>query len=342
MARSPPSTFVAGVELISVGKAVLVETLPMRPICLVGDHLHRGFYAVDHSAWRKIAPRFVRAYVLSGCVLFGLLFFSIADSSAAPQTDELVNRLSNIEACNGSDRSSPDAQLKGCSALINTGKETKLFLAIAHNNRGNAYLTKGDYNRAIEDYSLAINYNPEYAKPFNNRGVAFQKKGDFDRAIADFNQAIKLKPDYATAFANRGETNQKKREYQSAAKDYAEAIRLNPDLEGVWNGRCWSRAVIGELRDALADCNKALLLQPNNAAYHDSRGLTYLKMGQFDAAIEDYSAALRIDSNLASALYGRGLAKLKKGDANGGNADLAAARKLTASIVDDFSRYDVK
>ena len=75
---------------------------------------------------------------------------------AASPKETLQNRLSNIELCNGSDRSSPDPQIKGCTALIETGKETALVLAIAHNNRGDALSAKGEFDRAISDYEYEL------------------------------------------------------------------------------------------------------------------------------------------------------------------------------------------
>lgn len=79
-------------------------------------------------------------------------------------------------------------------------------LAVAHNNRGNAYTTKGDYDRAIPDFDESIKLNPAYAKkPFNNRGVAYSRKGEYDLAI-NLDEAIKLDPNYGGAFANRAES----------------------------------------------------------------------------------------------------------------------------------------
>src|SRR5512146_2084087 len=184
--------------------------------------------------------------IVSGAAL--LLALPFARSWATPQDAKLDERLTNIELCNGSDRKSPESQIKGCTWLINGTHETPLILATAHNNRGNAYSEKGDYDRAIEDYDLAIKFNPSYDKPFNNRGVAYQKKGDYDRAIKDFDEAIKLNPKYGRAFANRAETYQKKNDFERATQDYDDAIRLEPNLEAIWNGRCWVRAILGQLQ----------------------------------------------------------------------------------------------
>src|SRR6478735_11747819 len=90
------------------------------------------------------------------------------DSWAAPEATQFQGKLRNIELCNGTDRSSTEPQIKGCTALIDSPRETKLILAIAHNNRGDAYATKRDYDRAIQDYDLSIKLNPTFSKPFNN------------------------------------------------------------------------------------------------------------------------------------------------------------------------------
>ena len=269
-------------------------------------------------------------------------------------------KIKNLESCNSVGSISLDLQISGCTALIESGALMPQGLVVAHNIRGNAYLKKNEYDRAIQDYDESVRINPNYAKAFNNRGVAHQRKGEYERAIENFDEAIRLDPSYAIAFANRANAYQKTGEYDRAAQDYSEVIRLQarynevvrlqPELESewkrtletVWNERCWSRAIIGQLQSALADCDEALRRQPNVAAIFDSRGFVYLKMGQWDAAIADYNSALRLESRLASSLYGRGLAKLKKGDTPAGNADIEAATAIKANIVADFVRYGVK
>ena len=75
----------------------------------------------------------------------------------------------------------------------------------------------------------SIKLDPAYAKPFNNRGAAYLRKGEYDLAIESFDEAIKLKSNYGGAFANRAGAYLKKNEYDRAARDYDEAVRLEPN-----------------------------------------------------------------------------------------------------------------
>ena len=57
-----------------------------------------------------------------------------------------------------------------CTAVIQSGLIVGHNLAIAYNNRGNAYKANGDLDRAIADYNQAIALDPKYALAYNNRG----------------------------------------------------------------------------------------------------------------------------------------------------------------------------
>jgi len=109
-----------------------------------------------------------------------LFLLSLPADAASPQSSRLVSKMRNIELCNGSDRSSPEPQIRGCTALINAENETTPLRAVAHNNRGDAYIAQGNLEAAINDYDQAIGLNPDFARPFNNRGFAYLKKGDYD------------------------------------------------------------------------------------------------------------------------------------------------------------------
>jgi tetratricopeptide (TPR) repeat protein len=51
--------------------------------------------------------------------------------------------------------------------------------------RGNVYTNKGEYDKAIADYTKQLQITPNDAVVYNNRGNAYYSKGEYDLAIAD-------------------------------------------------------------------------------------------------------------------------------------------------------------
>jgi len=87
---------------------------------------------------------------------------------------------------------------------------------LAYCNRGAAYYEKGEYDQAILDYTKAIEIDPRYAKAYNNRGVAYGAKGKDDCAMLDYDKAIKIDPKFAQAYCNRGADYSAKGEHERA------------------------------------------------------------------------------------------------------------------------------
>jgi tetratricopeptide (TPR) repeat protein len=83
-----------------------------------------------------------------------------------------------------------DLRIRGCSAMIQRNPKDVL----AYQNRGDAYGLKGEVDRAISDYTKAIELDPNYAPAYTNRGRAYTSKGDYTRAVADVTKASELLP----------------------------------------------------------------------------------------------------------------------------------------------------
>ena len=129
--------------------------------------------------------------------------------------------------------------------------------AAIHNNRGVAYAEKGDYDRAIEGYTEAIQLNPDYVYAYYNRGSVYREKEDYDRAIEDFTTAINLKPDLVEAYYNRGVAYYERREFAQSIEDYSKTIELKPEFaEAYYNrGEAWLH--LGEWEKAKSDLTAA-------------------------------------------------------------------------------------
>jgi tetratricopeptide (TPR) repeat protein len=57
----------------------------------------------------------------------------------------------------------------------------------------------GQYDKAISDYTKAIELNPKHADTYYSRGLAYNKMGQYDKAISDYTKAIELNPKHAGA-----------------------------------------------------------------------------------------------------------------------------------------------
>ncbi len=273
----------------------------------------------------------------------------------------------------------PDEKISGCTAVIQSGHESLANVAEALSNRCWAYYLKRENDQAIADCSQAINLHPNFVIAYGRRGAAYMGKGQYDRAIEDYNKAIQrasrvdhyflanlfigrgssysfngqhdraiedytqalgFMPNNAAAFWGRATVYKLKGEYDRAIEDYNKAIQIEPANTYALYGRCAAYAIIGHFDQALSDCNHVLSLND----FHDPyalglRGFTYLKMGLYDLAIADYDVALTNNTKAPIFLYGRGLAKEKKGDATGGAADMAAAIQLDAGVADQFVKW---
>ena len=80
-----------------------------------------------------------------------------------------------IQRCD-SDASHPDIKIVACTRNIKSGRFIGQNLAIAFTNRGLAYKKKGQWEKAIADFSEAINLKPDFVFAFSNRGNAYYGK----------------------------------------------------------------------------------------------------------------------------------------------------------------------
>jgi len=70
--------------------------------------------------------------------------------------------------------------------------------------RGFSYSILAQYQRAIQDFDLAIRLDPHVADVYMNRGFSYYSLRQYQRAIQDYDEAIQLDTQLAEAYVNRG------------------------------------------------------------------------------------------------------------------------------------------
>ncbi len=93
--------------------------------------------------------------------------------------------------------------LMGCAAIksFNTptkAKETPPQRIVGDakvlRETGAAYISTGEYDKAISNLDKALQINPKYAEAYSNRADAYIRMGENAKAISDLNAAFKSIP----------------------------------------------------------------------------------------------------------------------------------------------------
>src|SRR5215470_7674716 len=80
-----------------------------------------------------------------------------------------------------------------------TAQTSRADTAKSYLERGGGWLKKGELERAISDFDLAIATDQRLAAAWYNRGLARYRRGDRAGALGDYNQALQLAPRHVEA-----------------------------------------------------------------------------------------------------------------------------------------------
>ncbi|MFH0736960.1 MAG: AAA family ATPase [Candidatus Micrarchaeota archaeon] len=205
---------------------------------------------------------------------------------------------------------------------------------------GNDFYEKGDYDRAIENYNMAILLNPVFSEAYFNRALSYYQLKNFDKSVADYTKSMELDPQNPIIFNNRGDAFYRKQDFQSAIKDYDKAIQLNPNYLKAFYNRGLSYASVEEYEKAVEDFSKVVKIKPDFAEAYHLRGLAYEYAGTMSSAVADYEKTLQLNPELTEAKTHLDGAKAKKdqegkgGGAEGGTADIKMLSKPNMTFND--------
>ncbi|MBV8310618.1 MAG: tetratricopeptide repeat protein, partial [Planctomycetaceae bacterium] len=173
----------------------------------------------------------------------------------------------------------------------------------AYNDRGLTFFRKGDFDKAIADYTGAIRIDPRTAAiPYSNRGDLYRRKGELKRAAADLTEAVRLVPLNSVTHFNRGLLFEAMGKPHWALADLEEAVRLDPkNAEARFQRGLNYEDAKADCERAIADFNEVMLLTGKTARLYNARGYAYYYKGDYQQGISDLEEAVRLDPKWALA-----------------------------------------
>lgn len=143
------------------------------------------------------------------------------------------------------------------------------------------------------------------AVAYNNRGSYYGEQGNYDRAIDDFLMAIRLDPAGPSAYVNLAVALESKGLFNDALQYYDSAVQINAADHMIYYNRGLLYNKLGRGDRAVEDLTRAVGLQPGFIPARLSRADIYRSMGQPDRAQTDYRAACALGSAEACAQAAR-------------------------------------
>ena len=159
--------------------------------------------------------------------------------------------------------------------------------------RATKLVKKGDINRAIEHFKLAIALYPNLEAAHNDLGVQYLKLKQFDSAVEQFQAALAINARAFNPRLNLGITLVDQKQYAVAIDQLNQALEIDRGSPAAFLYMGIARTELDDLQAAYADLSKALILGgPAFATAHYYLGKVHLKRDERDEALKSLKAYL--------------------------------------------------
>jgi len=117
------------------------------------------------------------------------------------------------------------------TTAIDQGMERGLMAAVWYNNRGVIYRQMEDNPQALQDFSMAVQIEPNYISALHNRASLRHTLGDWEGALQDLTQVIGLEPQIGMWYCKRGQLWLGQEATAQAQQDFQRCLALDPSLQ---------------------------------------------------------------------------------------------------------------
>ncbi len=136
---------------------------------------------------------------------------------------------------------------------------------------------------------------PENADAHNNLGQRYQQRGEYQKAIEEYQQAIAMRPNFHAAYNNLAVCYGKLKMYPEAEESLQKCIAINPKDFYAMNNLAVMYMHTGRMDDGLRMAEKAVATEPGYANGRVTLGSVYAMQRRLDDAEAQFREALRLD-----------------------------------------------
>lgn len=134
--------------------------------------------------------------------------------------------------------------------------------------------------------------NQTSAEDFYNQGIHKGQQKDYQGAFEDYTQAIQRNPNFTQAYLHRSVVHILLGNFTSAVEDYTAAVQISSfNFSQTRTEFGKARADVGDTQGAISEYSDVLQYDANYAEAYQMRGNIRADLGDKQAAIEDWQKA---------------------------------------------------
>ncbi len=184
-----------------------------------------------------------------------------------------------------------DLAEKNWTRAIQSGKDRQIF----HNNLGNLYFERKDYDKSMLHYKKAIQIDPDYDPPHVGMGNIKFQRGKIYSAMGSYSYAARINNGNANALIGIGNCYMQTKNFKKAKGSYEQAFKLdktNKFLNAVLSDIYIARKQYHEADNILLG---AIDRHPTYSVFHKQLGDIKSKLNKELDAVEAYTNFLRLE-----------------------------------------------
>ena len=154
------------------------------------------------------------------------------------------------------------------------------------------------YDRELKYRSTQKTYEyagkPKTAQEFYHRGVSKSQRKNFQKAIEDYTRAIELDANFVEAYLKRCEMRYKLGDNKGVLEDCSQVLRIDPGMAKAHYYQGRARYRLGYGQSAIDSYTQAIYQDRNYAQAYYYRALAYREQKDTALALEDLNAAAKL------------------------------------------------
>lgn len=175
-------------------------------------------------------------------------------------------------------------------------------------------------------------------KQYYKAAEEFLEAGNKADAIEQFSKAIELDPEYTEAYIQRGKIYFEQEKYQASLEDYTRALTFEPEEPNVLLLKTTTLFALQQYNKALESANKLIEIDKKNIEGYQLKIETLIKLEDYNAAL--YAAnELNDMRETPENLYLRGKVNVLLGNLEDAREDLSDAISKDKKYIDAYVAY---